>query len=120
MIWMRKVANDKNTVDENTFYVVNSLGMGNYRLDESGTEKTTPGRAETGSSEDYKVKNIYDLAGNVIDWTLEAYTTSHGLRITRGRSCFDTRDTRASAREGYMSIVVHIGSKAWGSRVTLY
>ena len=30
----------------------------------------------------YQVKNIYDLAGNVFEWTMEAFSTDH--RVTRG------------------------------------
>ena len=36
----------------------------------------------TGASEDFKTKNIYDLAGNVIEWTNEAYSTHN--RVIRG------------------------------------
>lgn len=36
----------------------------------------------TGSSENTKVNNIYDMAGNVFDWTLEAYSTYS--RVLRG------------------------------------
>ena len=36
----------------------------------------------TGSAEYTKVNNIYDLAGNVYDWTLEAYSTNY--RVLRG------------------------------------
>lgn len=38
-----------------------------------------------GSSEYTKVNNIYDLAGNVYDWTLEAYSTND--RVLRGGYC---------------------------------
>lgn len=54
-------------------YVTNSTGKGNY----NGTI------AATGSNENYKVGNIYDMAGNIHDSTLESYNTM--LRVTRGR-----------------------------------
>ena len=38
----------------------------------------------TGASEDFKTKNIYDLAGNVYEWTNEADSTTD--RVTRGGS----------------------------------
>ena len=41
----------------------------------------------TGSAEYTKVNNIYDLAGNVWDWTLEAYSTSG--RVLRGGYYYD-------------------------------
>ena len=37
----------------------------------------------TGSNGNYAVKNIYDLGGNVWEWTMEAYLSSH--RVNRGR-----------------------------------
>ena len=39
----------------------------------------------TGASEDFKTKNIYDLAGNVEEWTNEAYSTTN--RVVRGGIC---------------------------------
>ncbi len=36
----------------------------------------------TGASEDFKTKNIYDLAGNVYEWTNEANSTTN--RVVRG------------------------------------
>lgn len=51
---------------------------------EATTEKTinTSTKIPAGSSEYTKVNNIYDLAGNVYDWTLEAEST-YG-RVARG------------------------------------
>ena len=37
--------------------------------------------ARCGSSDNYRIKNIYDLAGNVWEWTIESYSNS---RIFRG------------------------------------
>lgn len=62
--------------------LVVSMSWGNY-YDSSVTYKTTSGgtsttsigsstKIPTGSSEDTNVNNIYDMAGNVYDWTLEA------------------------------------------------
>ena len=52
-------------------FVADSTGKGNYTGD----------LAVTGSSDDYDIKNIYDLAGNVYEWTMEAYDT--GVRTSR-------------------------------------
>ena len=41
----------------------------------------------TGASEQNKAKNIYDLAGNVKEWTQESRSTSY--RVYRGGSCVD-------------------------------
>ena len=40
----------------------------------------------TGASDSFKAKNIFDLAGNVFEWTMEANSSSN--RITRG-GCYD-------------------------------
>ena len=79
MIWMKEVKNTVNT-DNGEYYVTNAVGMGNYGVADVDDypDKTNP--AETGC---YDVKNIYDLAGNIYDWTLEAYSTSD--RVLRRR-----------------------------------
>ena len=50
-----------------TSFVVDSTEKGNY----SGNI------AATGSSTAYEQKHIYDLAGNVLEWTMEAYRTNN-------------------------------------------
>ena len=72
MIWMKEVRNET----KNSYYIVNASEMGNY----GATNNPVP----TGNSEKYKVKNIYDLAGNVSSWTLEARFTKY-YRISRRR-----------------------------------
>ena len=62
----------KGECDENS-YVRNSNGKGNY-----GTGNSI----NTGSNDEYKVKNIYDMAGNVREWTMEANGTT--TRVFRG------------------------------------
>ena len=54
-------------------YLTNSDGKGNYN-----TSSTIP----TGSNVEYQLKNIYDIAGNVWEWTMEAYSTDY--RVIRG------------------------------------
>ena len=45
-------------------------------------------RIPTGSAEYTKANNIYDLSGNVRDWTMEAYYTYY--RVLRGGGCYGT------------------------------
>lgn len=59
------------TCDENS-YVKDSTNKGNY----------SSSLINTGSNENYKVKNIYDMAGNVYEWTMEASDTLY--RVNRG------------------------------------
>ena len=56
--------------------MADSTGKGNY----------TGSIAVTGSNPAYQQKHIYDLAGNVREWTMEAYST--GIRVARGGSYY--------------------------------
>ena len=71
MIWMKDVKNTVNTTN-GQYYVTNAVGMGNYGVADVDNYPNTSNPAATGC---YDVKNIYDLAGNIYDWTLEAYYT---------------------------------------------
>ena len=65
-----------------TGFARNSTGRGNYN-EEENTNLWKGNLASTGSSENYKINNIYDLAGNVLEWTMENYGTDK--RVHRGR-----------------------------------
>ena len=71
MIWMKNVKNTVNTTN-GQYYITNAVGMGNYGVADADDYDDTSNPAATGC---YEVKNIYDLAGNVYDWTLEANDT---------------------------------------------
>ena len=62
-------------------FVSNSTGQGNYNESEN-TNSWKNKLTSCGSSDDYRVKNIYDLAGNVFEWTMEAISTD--VRVSRG------------------------------------
>ena len=64
-----------------TFEYVNSSGSTATKNENSST------RIPTGSAEYTKANNIYDLAGNVRDWTMEASSTSG--RVYRGGSYYN-------------------------------
>ena len=66
-----------NGTEEEKGWVTNSEGKGNY-LDDNETNNP----AITGAVEEYQMKHIYDLAGNVSEWTMEAYSTNQ--RVARG------------------------------------
>lgn len=50
---------------------------------------STNTRIPAGSAEYTKINNIYDMAGNVYDWTTEAYSTNY--RVYRGGGCINIR-----------------------------
>ena len=71
----------KTTSCEADSFIRDSTGRGNY--DESANTNEWRGDIATcGISDNYRVKNIYDLAGNVYEWTMEASSTRN--RVSRG------------------------------------
>lgn len=99
-----------------TSFVADSTGKGNYNESENMNE--WKGQvARTGSSIDYSVKNIYDLAGNVSEWTMESYKDSR--RINRGSDYGhnDGKDDPASVR--YNNLPSAKGDVV-GFRIALY
>ena len=61
----------------------NSCSWGNYS-NSTGNAATNKGSKQiTGKSEYWKANNIYDLAGNVMEWTQEKWSTGTG-RANRG------------------------------------
>ena len=71
----------------------------NYTEGTTGYEKNAGSLQNTGSSENWKANNIYDLAGNVSEWTQEALDTN--IRASRGGSYFNRGSSNpASDRSG--------------------
>ena len=103
--WMQTSTNS-----EVANFPTNSTGKGNY--------KDTNGNAPipTGSNSSYSVNNIYDMAGNVFDWTLEAYDTYY--RVLRGGFYIDTA-SNYPARSRHINIPTS-SSSFNGCRSTLY
>ena len=54
---------------------------------------------KTGSSEETKVKNIYDVAGNAYEWTME--NAGNGVKVVRGGAYRITIGQLAAARYAY-------------------
>ena len=68
-------------------YVKDSTGKGNYDED-ANNNKWKGNPTETGKLPEYAEKNIYDMAGNLLEWTMESYYTNN--RVTRGGSYGNT------------------------------
>ena len=90
-------------------YTYDSTGKGNY----SNSIKTT------GSDNAYEVNNIYDMAGNILEWTLESYgTIGRDLRGGYHNGYTITYDSVS-----YRGIPNSNPTRKWfgyGSRVVLY
>ena len=98
MMWLMECnAKDETTGKSKEEVISNSTSWGNYRnttftyTNSSGVTSTKNSgsglRIPTGSTEYTKANNIYDLAGNVYDWTMEALSTDG--RVSRGGNYYD-------------------------------
>ncbi len=124
MIWMKNIKNDKETTI-GKYYVTNGVAKGNYgkitingnEIKDGNDNITSP--ASTGSRDEYRVKNIYDLAGNVWEWTLEA--SSNNIRTVRGGG-YDIGNVNIEySRPDVRSLTYpNTGEAYHGSRLTIY
>ena len=72
----------------------------NYTEGTAGYEKNAGSPQNTGSSENWKANNIYDLAGNVWEWTQEA--DDAGNRASRGGSCVNNGSSYPASDRSYI------------------
>ena len=124
MIWMKGEAGSEQAQSIGKYYITNGVGKGNYgeitidgkKIEDGNDNPSAP--ASTGSQETYRVKNIYDLAGNVYEWTLEAISPHH--RVIRGGNYNITNlgNTRPDYRSYYYGPTSSYSGI--GSRLTLY
>ena len=67
-------------LEEHNYDINNPSAWGNYSDSVSpanGGNYEQGNKKNTGSNENWKANNIYDLAGNCREWTQEAYSTGH-------------------------------------------
>ena len=93
--------------EEKKTYTYDSTGKGNY----SRSKKAT------GSDPEYAVNNIYDMAGNVNDWVIEASNTTD--RVQRGGD-YENRGSSAPASIRYITYFPTNSPSFLGSRLALY
>ena len=109
MRWMKDIPN---LTGEK--YVQDSTGMGWYNGVYGNSGHQTGIALDGGKN---KVKNIYDLAGNVYEWTMESYDIS--MRVVRGGNDYGSGfDGPASVR--YMVLPFDGGYDDISFRVALY
>ena len=122
MICMKNIKNDKETT-RGKYYVTNGVVKGNYgKITINGNEikdgnDNTTSPAETGSKDEYRIKNIYDLAGNVWEWTLEAIRNN--IRAVRGGG-YDIEYIEYSRPDARSFTYPNTRDAYHGSRLTIY
>ena len=106
------------------FDVDDSRTWGNYsdttgdaQYDTDGTTKISGSKQVAGFSEYWKAKNIYDFAGNVWEWTNEAYSTR---RVFRGGSYFSCGDSSKLPASYRVDDVASDADDVLGFRLMLY
>ena len=123
MIWMKEEKSSDQAPSIGKYYVTNGAGKGNYGTISGVKNDVYSGVAPTGSQDPYSTKNIFDLAGNVNEWSLEA--DGNGCRVYRGNSYALTDANYATdayyARPDCRTSYYPTGSDSRdGSRLTLY
>ena len=83
------------TITENDLQS-DSRSWGNYSNATGGAATNSGSRQPGGTNEYWKVNNIYDLAGNVREWTQEKYSTGT-YRAYRGGNYHDVGDNYPAA-----------------------
>lgn len=77
-----------------------SRSWGNYNNSVGGAAENSGSRQPSGINEYWKVNNIYDLAGNVLEWTQENYSTGTS-RAYRGGHSYNDGGNYPAAYRGY-------------------
>ena len=110
LIWLTETG-DKTYAD-----LINSRSWGNHDNSTGAAATNSGSRQPTGTNEAWQANNIYDLAGNVWDWTIEAYNPN--LRVFRGGRCNRSGSAYPASFRG--NDVPSGTSSVLGSRSALY
>ena len=90
------------TIDRTTASYATNVSTGSWEKITLNKSKTNSEHIllTTGASDNFKAKNIFDLAGNVYEWTMEAYYSTE--RVRRGGVYFGNgSDNPASYRDNF-------------------
>lgn len=104
---MRWISKDESLSE----YLTDSTGKGNY-------SDSTNNLAKSGAVEDYQMKNIFDMAGNVWEWTMESHSTDR--KIYRGGSYNSEGSSHPVTSRNYNSFSPDYYNSSLGFRPTLY
>ena len=96
--------------------VLDSTSWGNYSNNTVRTSVSPNNPANTGAHENWKAKNVYDMAGNVSEWTYE-YSSRYDSRIVRGGYYSNYGGSSPAVNRDYAS--PGNGSSTYGFRVAI-
>ena len=110
LIWMRNVTNVNVS---SKYYILDSTGMGNYKVgSDSNIAKIS------GYDNAYEVKKVFDIGGNLSEWTSEALNVY--VRALRGGNYSSTGSDCPTAYRDDGYCYPSIASSTFSSRTTLY
>lgn len=115
---LRFIVSDEINVNDSISWGNYSTSQFNYTDAKGRTylkEKGEVRLIKTGSSEQTKAKNIYDVAGNAYEWTIES--SGKGVRVVRGGSYVVNIGQLAAARYSYNE---NTANNAIGFRISFY
>ena len=98
--------------------LTNSNEWGNYKDSTGNAEPKSALLQTTGASEYWVAKNIYDLAGNVGEWTMESNLES--MKVVRGGAYNNNGDTNGYPVAGRYDNYPRNTNRNVGFRIALY
>ena len=110
LIWLTETG-DKTYSD-----LMDSRSWGNYSDSTGAAATNSESKQPTGTNDAWQANNIYDLAGNVMDWTIEAFNTTS--RVSRGGRYSGDGSYNPASYESNIGPSVIISD--YGSRSALY
>ena len=111
MIWMKEVKNTKGRVRK--YYILDGSYMGNYKTSTGGTEI----EQVSGYKENYAVRQVFDLGGNLLEWTTSAVQMTN--RVCRGGQ-YSSGGNEVPPSEPQAKQPIWISSNGVSARTVLY
>ncbi len=90
-------------------YITEATTNGLWKLVNNYTKPSLAILLTTGATDRNIVLGIYDLAGNVLEWTLERNITTDASCANRGGSCYDVSDYPAASHYFYNTSISGLG-----------